>query len=341
MNEFLSTILDGINSVIGNYGWSIMVFTILVRLVLLPLEAKSRKSMRRMSQVQPQLTAIQKKYANDKEKLNQKTAEIYKKEKINPLSSCLPMLLTMPILFAMFGAMRLIANTELATQLFDFISGRQPQYEAWLWIKNIWMADSPFAAVAPDIASINMITRDVWAQAFEKLGDLQAALPALVDAAGNAIPYDFMTDASMKATVAAMVQNMQQVPAYMEAIKTVPGFTNINVILFNISVFAQNNGYFILPLLAAGTQILMTKLNPAATGAQATPAAQGGKGNPASFMTWFFPIFSIFICAGQNAGFSLYWVTANIVVSAQTFILNKYFDAQEKRVVAVGEGTVK
>ena len=96
MNEFLKGILDGINTVIGNYGWSIVVFTLLLRIVLFPFDYKSRVSMRKTTKLQPQLAALQKKYANDKEKLNRKMSELYKKEKINPLSSCLPRLLPDP-----------------------------------------------------------------------------------------------------------------------------------------------------------------------------------------------------------------------------------------------------
>ena len=94
MNDFLLGILKWINGWVGSYGWAMVVFTILIRLVLTPLDIKSRVSMRKTSKLQPQMQALQKKYANDKEKLNQKMAELYKKEHVNPLSSCLPMLLT-------------------------------------------------------------------------------------------------------------------------------------------------------------------------------------------------------------------------------------------------------
>ena len=72
MNDFLVAILNGINSVIHNYGWSMVVFTLLIKLILLPLDYKSRKSMRRMTKLQPQIAKLQKKYANDKEKLNRR-----------------------------------------------------------------------------------------------------------------------------------------------------------------------------------------------------------------------------------------------------------------------------
>ena len=113
MNDFLFNILAWIRSWVGSWGWAMVVFTVMIRLVLTPLDIKSRVSMRKTTKLQPQMQALQKKYANDKEKLNQKTAELYKKEHVNPLSSCLPLLLTWPILIAVFGAMRTAAEPSV------------------------------------------------------------------------------------------------------------------------------------------------------------------------------------------------------------------------------------
>ena len=117
MNEFLAGIIKGISGIVGNYGWAMIIFTILVRLVLTPFDVKSRVGMRRMTAVQPKVVVLQKKYANDKDKLNAKTAELYKKEKVNPLTSCLPLLLTWPILIAVFAAMRMVANEMMVDQV--------------------------------------------------------------------------------------------------------------------------------------------------------------------------------------------------------------------------------
>ena len=94
-----------------------------------------------MSDLQPQISKLQKKYAGDKEKLNQKTAELYRKEHISPLSGCLPMLLSFPVLIAMFGAMRMAANMELAKQTIDFVLTGEQINQGWLWVKNLWMPD--------------------------------------------------------------------------------------------------------------------------------------------------------------------------------------------------------
>ena len=110
----LRAVLDWIYSIVANYGWSIVIFTVLIKVVLMPLDIKNRKGMRKMAQIQPELNKLQKKYANDKQKLQQKQQELMRKERYSPLSGCLPMLVQMPILFAMFGAMRALASVTSA-----------------------------------------------------------------------------------------------------------------------------------------------------------------------------------------------------------------------------------
>ena len=206
MNEFLKSILDGINSVVGNYGWTIVVFSLLLRLVIFPFDYKSRVSMRKTTKIQPQMTALQKKYANDKDTLNRKMSELYKKEKINPLSSCLPMLLTMPILFAVWAALRMMANEQMVQQVFDILQGKEPVMESWLWVKNLWMPDSPFSAAWPDLNSLRMVTSDIWQNAYNTLVANGANLPAT-------ITYDF-SDANLQATIQAIYTYMARHDKY-------------------------------------------------------------------------------------------------------------------------------
>lgn len=327
MNEFLKGILDGINTVIGNYGWSIVVFTLLLRIVLFPFDYKSRVSMRKTTKLQPQLAALQKKYANDKEKLNRKMSELYKKEKINPLSSCLPMLLTLPILVAMWTALRIIANEQMVSQVFTILQGQTPTMEGWLWVKNLWMPDSPFAAAWPDLNSLQLIPADIWQNAYNALIAQGVTLPA-------EITYDFA--GNLQGTIQAIYAYMEKMPEYVTATSNVPGWS-FNLLLTQVDLKTMYNGFFILPILAAVTQYLMTVLQPTQpTGTENQQAA--GTGN---FMKWFFPLFSLFICSSYNAAFSLYWVMGNIIAAVQNIGINWYLDNKEKREAAIGEGTVK
>ncbi len=91
---------------LGNYGLAIIGITILIKIILLPLTLKQDKSMSAMKKLQPELEKLKDKYKNDPQKLNEKTIELYKEHKVNPASGCLPLLLQMPILFALFGVLR-------------------------------------------------------------------------------------------------------------------------------------------------------------------------------------------------------------------------------------------
>jgi YidC/Oxa1 family membrane protein insertase len=101
--------LKWINVYIGNYGWSIIALTVLINLVMFPLRHKSVVSMRRMQEIQPQVKAIQDRYAHLKmtdparQNMNKEMMQLYKERGVNPASGCVPMLLTLPVLFAFYA----------------------------------------------------------------------------------------------------------------------------------------------------------------------------------------------------------------------------------------------
>lgn len=99
----VALLLNKINAVVGNYGLSIILTTVIVRILMLPLTLKQEKSMRRMKELEPKLNALKKKYENDKATLNQKTMELYKEENVNPAGGCLPLLIQLPIFIALFN----------------------------------------------------------------------------------------------------------------------------------------------------------------------------------------------------------------------------------------------
>ena len=318
MNDFLFNILAWIRSWVGSWGWAMVVFTVMIRLVLTPLDIKSRVSMRKTTKLQPQMQALQKKYANDKEKLNQKTAELYKKEHVNPLSSCLPLLLTWPILIAVFGAMRMAANKELLIQLGQILNNEIPQL---------------VAAAMPDVRTLQQIPADQWLSWFNTLDANN--LPVLIKDMG--LTAESFAQANLGKTLADIVEAMQQNAAYVEAVAVKPGWT-FNLLITQLSLVNEYNGLMLLPILSAVSQLAMTKImgNSQPTDPSA-PGASTGK-----FMQYFFPIFSLIICFSYSAAFALYWVAGNLVSMGQTYAINKFLDKREAAAAAVaGEGSVK
>lgn len=316
MTQLLTSILYGINSVINNYGWSMVVFTLLVKILVLPLDYRSRKSMRRTTALQPEMQRLQKKYANDKEKLNQKLSELYRKEGVSPMSGCLPMIVSMFILWFMWAAMRSVANTELAKQCVELLTTGTQTNEGWLWIKNLWMPDSPFNSIIPDANSLRMITADVWASVF---GGLSAEQITGLAAYG-------IEQANFGAE--SVFAALQTLPVYTQEAALWSVMPSINLLITSLNIYANNNGWFILPILAAVTQFLMTASQPQ----PATQVdAQGKPMNTNAFMKYFFPLFSLWICSSYNALFSLYWVVSNLFAWIQSVVLNKVFENMDKK----------
>ncbi len=94
--------LDYLGGLIGNFGLAIIAFTILLRLLMFPLANKSFKELGRMKDLQPQMKALQERHGDDRERLQKELMELYKKEKVNPVSGCVPILLQIPIFFALY-----------------------------------------------------------------------------------------------------------------------------------------------------------------------------------------------------------------------------------------------
>jgi YidC/Oxa1 family membrane protein insertase len=104
--------LKWVNGFVGNYGWSIVILTIMINALMFPLRHKSAVSMRKMQELQPQVKAIQDRYAKlkatdpAKQKMNQELMALYRERGVNPASGCVPMLLTMPVLLAMWAMLQ-------------------------------------------------------------------------------------------------------------------------------------------------------------------------------------------------------------------------------------------
>ena len=332
MTAFFVNLLTWINNLVGNYGWSIVVFTLLIRLVLLPLDIKSKKSMRAMTKIQPKVQALQKKYANDKEKLNQKTMELYRKEHVSPTAGCLPMLISLPILWIMFSAMRTLGNEYTIQMLLDMKQSGQPlTVEAlrsagysWLWIKNVFQPDSFFATILPAVGSNLRMIQPVKSSAILTAENINTALEFLKSSeysglASNLIPASAFT-----------VQNINFL--FINTTLTIPNSI--------ANLFRYGNGLFILPLLAGGSQFFMTKImngkqTPEQKAQQA--AQQADQSNPMNspVMKWFFPLFSVWICATSNAAFSIYWMAANVIQIAQQLAVNYWFERQDAKTAAL------
>ncbi|SCI28895.1 MULTISPECIES: YidC/Oxa1 family membrane protein insertase [unclassified Romboutsia] len=133
IGNLLGHVLRIIYDVVQNYGWSIIAFTILVKIILLPLTIKQTKSTKAMQDIQPKLQEIQEKYKNKPEKQQQEIMKLYQEAKINPLAGCLPLLIQMPIIIGLFSVLR----DPVAYGVFPDASAFDAANTGFLWLSSL------------------------------------------------------------------------------------------------------------------------------------------------------------------------------------------------------------
>ena len=190
--------------------------------------------------------------------------------------------------------------------------------QSWFWIKNVFQPDSFMSTIIPAFGDQLM---GVYAMAGNEI-----LTQANIDAVRA-----FLSDAELYSKCASVFATDQMVnyPVFML-------ITTVNIVLPSSwsGLFTAANGLFLLPLLAAGSQLLATKLTPTAGSTDPNSPTAGTN----KFMMYFFPIFSLWICATSNAAFSIYWVASNVIQIIQTIVVNKWMDAEDKKAALQKEG---
>ncbi|MCY1252299.1 Membrane protein insertase YidC [compost metagenome] len=136
-------LLEKLHGFLGNWGWSIIALTVLIKLVFFPLSAASYKSMGKMKDLQPRMTSIRERYKNDPQKMNQEMMGLYKTEKVNPLGGCLPIVIQIPVFIALYWV--LLSSVEM-------------RGAPWLgWIHDLSVPD-PFY-ILPIVMAVSMFVQ--------------------------------------------------------------------------------------------------------------------------------------------------------------------------------------
>lgn len=136
-------LLEQIHSYVANWGWSIVILTLIIKLIFFPLSAASYKSMARMKEVQPRLMNLREQFKGDPQKLNRAMMDLYKQEKINPLGGCLPVVVQIPVFIALYWV--LLSSVEMRNA-------------PWiLWIKDLSVPDPYF--ILPVIMAVSMFVQ--------------------------------------------------------------------------------------------------------------------------------------------------------------------------------------
>lgn len=298
VGKFLLILREGV----GDFGWTVVLFAVLLKLVMSPLDIwqkiSGRKQSLAMQKMQPQLEKLQKQYANNPNMLRQKQAELQKSAGMSMLSSCLPMIISLVIFWVVFAGFRALIAYEnqmivynlyidvylpnvnlVSAEELNALLAQAYKPEGWLWISNVFMPDS-WSNVIPTFS-------DFVSNGMGKIG---TEMPA-----GIMASYDTLVGP------AAALHNKTK-------------FWDM----------ANWNGYLILPVLSIAFSFLSTKLMQKYTPQQQTGSAaqQKSQQNTMKIMNYLMPVMLGVFSVLYSAAFAIYYFISNVV----SIIINLAFN---------------
>ena len=278
-----------------NYGVAMILFGILVQLILLPIKAKSKKSMMKMSRVQPLVQDIQRRYANDTQKQNEMLQKLYQEEGVSMGSGCLWSFVPLFILIPLFTVIRepityiLMESAEVSAQIIEIIKEAAPEM---FNLKNSYYDQVSAAQAIPQFVS-----------------ELKAAIPGISETTLSGINFDFLGI------------NLGAIPQF-------------NIFASTWSWDWAHIGAFLIPCLSAGSQVLAMWISQKANdsvltdekGIQDKEAAKNSQQNQSTqMMLWMMPLMSLWIGFTVSASLSLYWFVGGIVGMISDAIMTKHY----------------
>ena len=273
----------------GSYGWALVLFTIVVKLITLPFQMKSKKSMMRMNLFQPQMKEIQTKYANNPQCMNEEMQLLYTREGVSPMSGCLWSFLPFPILIALYSIIR------------------QPITHFMLLSKDV--VQSVYNAVEAAGADISAIAsmKDGAAVVKDGLTQLQAygeiTLVRVAQELGVTLP-----DGWIHMDFSFLGLDLTVMPGDVWKEFFTGGWPVIGVVL--------------IPFISAALSFIQSKVSMAGN-----VSTQGNDptARTSRMMIWMMPLMSVWICFTLPAALGVYWIVNSLLYAVQEKILTKYY----------------
>ena len=271
----LGYVMEWIYNLIPNYGWDIIIFTIVIRLISIPLQLNQQKSMAKMSAFQPMIADIQKKYKDKPEKQQEELLKLQQEYGYKPTAGCMPMLVNFLV---MFGVIEVVY--------------RPLQRIFHIGADALTAAGEALTTLG---ISFTTVTRDT-------------NIIAQVIAGESTVTSCFTPD-----QVSTITEFGQHMDFFGIDLTRVPQY----------SLAAENLPLLIFPVLAIVTMFISTHISMKASGQQ----MQGSM----KLTMYMMPLMYLFLCFTYPLAFSLYYVISNIVMTAQTQVMRKFYDPEKMR----------
>ncbi len=318
--KILGFLMNGIFELLSsigivNIGLCIIIFTIIIYTLLLPMTIKQQKTTRIMSIMNPELQAIQKKYANKKDqasmlKMQEETKLIYEKYGTSPTGGCLGSIIQLPILFALWPVVQNIPA---------YVDGVRKAYEP---LVNGIKATDGFKKIMEGIGSASPILISPDKYDYAKSNTIIDVLYKFQSSTWDTLVDKFPD-------LEKLIYSTKETVSHMNV------FCGINIAetpmsMFNASIAAGAIGMAIvavlIPILAGASQLVSTKIAQSATSTNNKNDKENAMAQQMNMMLKIMPLVSVFMCFSMPAGLGLYWITSAVVRSVQQFCVNKYLD---------------
>ncbi len=211
----LGLLLTGIYGIVNNYGISLIILTVIVRVCMIPLYAKQLRTSAAMAEMQPKMQEIQRRYANDMELMQQKLSELYREENYNPMSGCLPMIIQMPIIMGLFALLR---NPMMYLTDESMVMA---VHESFLWVQDLSQPDSwilPIAAGLAQYFAFSSQSSGMDQAAAGMMNSMKYFFPVMIFLMGRSFPAG-LTVYWFVGTLVMIVQNIFM-KGYKEKLKS-------------------------------------------------------------------------------------------------------------------------
>ena len=293
ISSLFGYILNALYNLFNNYGIAIIIFSILLRIILIPITIKQQKTMKKTTKMQQEMNSIREKYKNDPEKLNQETIELYKRENMSPFSGCLSAILQLVIILAVFWIvsqpltyMKKVQNSELFNEYKQKIEEQTDTKSTYKEIAIIDKVESDYQEILNNLNDENVENREELENRKNQLEELR-------------INMEFLgLDLSKVPT-----QSLNDWKVYV-----IP-------VLYVITSFIS---------IRLTTKTQNSKNDNEVKSAEAESMEQMNKS-----MSYMMPIMSISIAAIAPLGLALYWLVSNILMIFERLIINKFMNSKE------------
>ena len=315
--KILGFIMNGIFEVLGsigihNIGLCIIIFTIIIYTLLLPMTIKQQKTTRIMSVMNPEIQAIQKKYANKKDqasmmKMQEETKLIYEKYGTSPTGGCLGSIIQLPILFALWPVVQNIPA---------YVSGLK---EAYMPLVDKIMATDGFKKIMESIGSANPIMVNPEKYDYTKANTLVDVLYKFQESTWDTLADKFPQLSDLIYSTQENISEMN----YFLGINIAETPMSMFKSALAVSAFGMMIVAVLIPLLAGGSQFLSAKIMQKSTASANKSDKDNQMMQQMNMMMKVMPLMSVVMCFSMPAGLGIYWITSAVVRTIQQVCVNK------------------